>query len=530
MKSIRPRVAFTVPNVLLESGPLRIEMTFRRASTISRLPPLHLRSTSLSHAYWMATGTRLAKQIAVQSGAEQPPQQSNQQSNTACDDAYTSIEANIAEIDRTLSNQINLILHHGDFQKLESAWRGAYHLVSNTETDEKLKIRFMDVSKNELRRTMRRYKGLAWKRSPLFKKVYEEKYGQLGGEPYGCLIADYYFDHTPPDVDLLGALAKVAAAAHAPIISGASASLLQMESWQELAHSCELPHIFTQRREYASWNSLRNTECARYVGLAMPRFLARLPYGAKTKPVGEFDFEEDTNGCDHRRYAWINAAYAMGVNINRSFKLYGWCSSIGGVESGGTVTNLPCHTFPADDGGVDVECPTEIAISGRREAELTRSGFIPLIRRKNGDHTAFVAAQSRQKAAETRGPHIPCASDTTANANLSARLPHMFACSRFAHYLKCIVRDRVGTLEEREDMQRWLNEWIMNYVDADSTHSSQETQTRRPLAAATVMVEDVEGKPGHYRAKLFLRPHFQLEGSTISLRLVAKLPSIQEAA
>jgi type VI secretion system protein ImpC len=523
MKAIRPRVAFTVPNILSESGQLRFEMTFE---SIDDFSPAAIACRVDALAHLLDARTQLAKQMAVQMLAEQPLQQSN----TLCDDGDKSIEATVAEIDQKLSNQINLILHHSEFQNLESAWRGAYHLVSNTETDEKLKIRFMDVSKDELRRTMRRYKGLAWKRSPLFKKVYEEKYGQLGGEPYSCLIADYYFDHTPPDVDLLGALAKVAAAAHAPIISGASASLLQMESWQELAHARDLTQIFTQHREYGSWNSLRNTECARYVGLAMPRFLARLPYGAKTNPVDEFDFVEDTNGFDHRRYTWINAAYAMGVNINRSFKLYGWCSPIGGVESGATVENLPCHTFPADGGGMDVECPTEIAISGRREAELTRSGFLPLIHRKDTDHATFVTAQSRQKAAEVYGPSDPYAPDPTANANLSAKLPHMFACSRFAHYLKCIVRDKVGTLKEREDMQRWLNEWIMKYVDADSANSSQETKARRPLAAGSVAIEDVEGKPGYYRAKLFLRPHFQLESLTISLRLVAKLPSIKEAA
>ena len=519
MKTIRPRVAFTVPNTLSESGQLRFEMSFERIDDFS---PAAVARRVDSLAHLLDARTQLAKQTAVQRLAEQP----GQQPYPLCDDAYKSIEATIAEMDHKLSNQINLILHHSEFQKLESAWRGAYHLVSNTETNEKLKIRFMDVSKDELRRTMRRYKGLAWKRSPLFKKIYEEKYGQLRGEPYGCLIADYYFDHAPPDVDLLGALAKLAAAAHTPLISGASASLLEMESWQELTHSHDLTQIFTQHREYASWNSLRNTECARYVGLAMPRFLARLPYGAKTRPVDEFDFAEEANGDDHRQYVWINAAYAMGVNINRSFNLTGWCSPIGGVESGGTVEDLPCHTF-LDDDGADVACLTEIAISSRREAELTRSGFIPLIRRKNTGHATFVTAHAQQKAAEVHGP---CDAATTANANLSARLPHMFACSRFAHYLKCIVRDKVGTLKGREGMQRWLNEWIMNYVDADSANSSQETRVRRPLAAAAVTLEDVEGKPGYYRAKLFVRPHFQLEGLTISLRLVAQRPSIKEAA
>lgn len=463
---------------------------------------------------------REAVEYAVQTLAEQ----ALAQSATISDDAYKSIAAIIAQIDHKLSEQINLILHHTDYQELESAWRGLSHLVSNTETDERLKIRFMDVSKRELLRTMRRYKGTAWDQSPLFKQVYEQEYGQLGGEPYGCLVADYYFDHTAPDVDLLGSIAKVAAASHTPFISGASPGVMQMGSWQELANPRDLTKIFTQNLEYAAWNSLRNTEDSRYIGLVMPRFLARLPYGARTNPVDEFDFEEDTNGSDHSRYSWANAAYAMGVNINRSFKLYGWCSLIRGVESGGTVENLPCHTFPTDDGGLDMKCPTEIAISDRREAELSKNGFIPLIHRKNTDHATFIGAQSLQKPTEYHDP------DATANANLSARLPYLFACSRFAHYLKCIVRDKVGSFKEREDMQRWLNEWIMNYVDADPVNSSQETKARRPLAAAEVVVEDIEGNPGYYHAKFFLRPHFQLEGLTVSLRLVTRLPSIREAA
>ncbi|MET3109125.1 type VI secretion system protein ImpC [Oxalobacteraceae bacterium GrIS 2.11] len=442
---------------------------------------------------------------------------------TMSDDAYDSIQAIISELDQKLSRQINLIMHHPDFQQLESAWRGLDHLVSNTETDEMLKIRFMDISKTELRQTMRRYKGVAWDQSPLFKRLYEEEYGQLGGEPYGCLVADYYFDHNPPDVELLGAMAKVAAAAHAPFIAGAAPSTLQMDSWQELANPRDLAKI-TGNLEHAAWNSLRDTEDARYVGLAMPRFLGRLPYGVKTNPVDEFDFEEETEGADHRNYVWNNAAYAMAVSINRSFKLYGWCTMIRGVESGGTVENLPCHTFPTDDGGFDMKCPTEIAISDRREAELARAGFIPLVHRKGTDHATFIGAQSLQKPQEYMDP------DATANANLSARLSYLFASTRFAHYLKSIVRDKIGAFKEREDMQRWLNEWIMNYVDADPANSSQETKARRPLAAAEVIVEDVEGNPGYYNAKFFLRPHFQLEGLTVSLRLVAKLPSVKAAA
>jgi type VI secretion system protein ImpC len=460
---------------------------------------------------------------AVEAAVKTLASQALENTVTMSDDAYASIEAIIAEIDKKLSAQINLIMHHADFQSLESAWRGLNHLVSNTETDEKLKIRFMDVSKEDLRRTLRRYKGVAWDQSPLFKRLYEEEYGQLGGEPYGCIVGDYYFDHTPPDVDLLSSLAKISAAAHAPFIAGAAPSTLQMESWQELANPRDLAKI-TGNLEHVAWNSLRQTEDARYIGLAMPRFLARLPYGAKTNPVDEFDFEEETEGANHKNYVWNNAAYAMATNINRSFKMYGWCTMIRGVESGGTVESLPCHTFPTDDGGYDMKCPTEIAISDRREAELAKAGFIPLVHRKGSDNATFIGAQSLQRPQEFMD------SDATANANLSARLPYLFASTRFAHYLKAIVRDKIGSFKERDEMQRWLNEWIMNYVDADPANSSQETKARRPLAAAEVVVEDIEDNPGFYNAKFFLRPHFQLEGLTVSLRLVAKLPSIKDAA
>ncbi|GMV74099.1 MAG: hypothetical protein AMXMBFR78_10500 [Rubrivivax sp.] len=459
---------------------------------------------------------------AVESAVQTLAQQALAATGTISGDAYKTVEAIIAEIDKRLSEQINLIVHHADFQQLEGAWRGLHYLVTNTETDEMLKIRVMNISKKDLHRTVRRYKGVAWDQSPIFKKVYEEEYGQFGGEPYGCLVGDYHFDHSPPDVELLGEMAKIAASAHAPFIAGAAPSLMQMESWQELANPRDLTKIFTNT-EYAAWRSLRDSDDSKYVGLAMPRFLSRLPYGAKTNPVDEFDFEEETSGGDHGKYCWANAAYAMAVNINRSFKYYGWCTSIRGVESGGSVENLPAHTFPSDDGGVDMKCPTEIAISDRREAELAKNGFMPLVHRKNSDVAAFIGAQSLNKPAEYYD------ADASANANLSARLPYMFACSRFAHYLKCIVRDKIGSFRERSDMERWLNDWVMNYVDGDPANSSQETKARKPLAAAEVKVEEVEGNPGYYTSKMFLRPHYQLEGLTVSLRLVSKLPSVKAA-
>jgi type VI secretion system protein ImpC len=435
-------------------------------------------------------------------------------------DVVATIEALIAAIDKKLSEQINAIMHHEEFQRLEGAWRGLHYLVNNTETDEMLKIRFMNITKAELGKDLKKYKGTKWDQSPLFKKVYEAEYGQFGGEPFGCMVADYYFDHNPPDVELLTELAKTAAAAHCPVITGASPTVMRMDSWQELADPRDLTKIF-QTPEYASWRSLRESEDARYLGLAMPRFLARMPYGAKTNPVEEFDYEEDTAGATHTRYAWANAAYAMATNINRSFKLYGWCSRIRGVESGGAVEGLPVHTFPSDDGGVDMKCPTEIAISDRREAELAKNGFMPLLHRKNSDLAAFIGAQSLHKPSEYTDP------DATANANLAARLPYLFASCRFAHYLKCIVRDKIGSFKERDTMEKWLSNWIQNYVDGDPANSPEYVKAEKPLAAAEVVVKDVEGNPGYYSAKFSLRPHYQLEGLTVTLSLVSKLPSVK---
>ncbi len=455
---------------------------------------------------------------AVEQAVQTLAQQALAQTQLIGSDVVESIEAMIAAIDKKLSEQINLIMHHEDFQKLEGAWRGLHYLVNNTETDEMLKIRVMNISKAELGKTLKRYKGTAWDQSPIFKKIYAEEFGQFGGEPFGAIVGDYHFDQSAPDVELLGEMAKISAAAHAPFITGASPTLMQMESWQELANPRDLTKIFTTP-EYAAWRSLRESEDSKYIGLAMPRFLSRLPYGAKTNPVEEFDFEEDTGSADHGKYTWANAAYAMATNINRSFKVYGWCSRIRGIESGGAVQNLPTHTFPTDDGGVDMKCPTEIAIEDRREAELAKNGFMPLVHRKNSDFAAFIGAQSLHKPAEYDDP------DATANANLAARLPYLFATCRFAHYLKCIVRDKIGSFKERDEVQRWLSSWIMQYVDGDPAHSSETTKSRKPLAAAEVVVEEDPANPGYYTSKFFLRPHYQLEGLTVSLRLVSKLPS-----
>ena len=462
-------------------------------------------------------GARVEVERAVRTLAEQ----ALRETAVVSDDVVGTIKAIIAEIDKKLTDQVNAILHNERFQQVESAWRGLHHLVSNTETDEMLKIRVMNISKKDLGKTLKKYKGAAWDQSPVFKKLYEQEYGQLGGEPYGCLVGDYSFDHTPGDVELLGQMSQVAAAAHAPFIAGAGPGLMGMDSWQELANPRDLGKIFGAP-DYAAWRSLRESDDAKYLGLAMPRFLSRLPYGAKTNPVEEFEFEEETGGGDHSKYTWSNAAYAMAVNINRSFKQYGWCSSIRGVESGGAVEGLPVHTFPSDDGGVDMKCPTEIAISDRREAELANCGLMPLIHRKNTDQAAFIGAQSLQKPTEYSDP------DATANARIAARLPYLFASCRFAHYLKCMVRDKVGSFKERADMERFLSDWIMGYVLGNPENAGETLKAQKPLAGAEVKVSEIEGNPGYYAAKFHLRPHYQLEGVSVSLSLVSRLPSAKQ--
>lgn len=432
-------------------------------------------------------------------------------------DVLDTIEEMIARLDEQLSAQMNEVIHAPEFQQLESAWRGLHYLVFNSETDATLKIRVFNVGKTELYRNLKLYPGARWDQSPLFKKVYESEFGQLGGEPYGALVADYHFSHSPTDVQLLRDLSKVASAALAPLITGADPNLLGMDSWTELMNPRDIGKLM-DTPDYAAWKGLRDQVDSRYVAMCMPRVLSRIPYGAKSEPVEEFAFEEDTDGHKGEKYAWMNAAYAMAANINRAYKEYGWTVRIRGVQSGGEVINLPTHTFPTDDGGVDLKCPTEIAITDRREAELSKAGLISIIHRKNTDKAAFIGAQSVYKPKTYINP------DMTASDNLSSRIPYMFAVSRFAHYLKCMVRDKIGSTKEKDQLQKWLNEWITLYVDGDPQNSSEETKARLPLAAARVEVVENEENPGYYSAKFFLRPHYQLEGMDIGMSLVSRLP------
>ncbi len=430
--------------------------------------------------------------------------------------ARLALESLCADIDRKLTEQINVILHHPEFQALEATWRGLQFLVSNAETGSELKIKLLNLSRRDLIRTLRKYRGTAWDQSPIFKRFYEEEYGQFGGEPFGVIIGDYYLDHRPEDVQLIGDMAAIAAAAHAPFIAGAAPSIMQMDSWTELANPRDLTRIF-QTPEYTAWRALRSSEDARYVGLCMPRFLARLPYGARTDPVEIFAFEEDAEGPDSSTYAWANPVYAFASNIARAFAMYGWCARIRGIDSGGVVEGLPVPVFSTADGEVDLRGVTEIALSERREAELAGSGFIPLVQRKNEGIAAFVSAQSLQKPPTYDDPAA------SANAVISARLPYLFACCRFAHFLKCMVRDKVGSTMNRGQLETWLDNWVAGYIDGSPASSPEDWKASHPLEEAHVVVEERSDQPGHYDARFYLRPHYQLEGLTVALRLVSRL-------
>ncbi|MEP7222369.1 MAG: type VI secretion system contractile sheath large subunit [Novosphingobium sp.] len=443
-------------------------------------------------------------------------QQALSDSSIIGSDVFSTMDALRSAIDKKLTEQVNEIIHHPDFMELESAWRGLNYMVMNTSTGKDLKIRVMNMGKAEAYKMSRQYRDAAWDQSPLFKRIYESEFGQLGGQPYGAMVCDYNFDHSAPDLEVMRCLSKIGAAAHCPFVAAAAPALMGMQSWTELSNPRDLGKLF-DATDYAAWRSFRDTSDSRYLALAMPRFLGRQTYGAKTEPVDEFDFEEETGG-DHDKHLWVNASYAMGVRITEAFSTYGWTTRIRGVESGGTVENLPTAMFPTDDGGVDMKCPTEIAISDRREAELSSSGLLALIHRKGSDKATFIGAQT---------VHNPAKYDdaaATASANLSARLPYIFASCRFAHYLKCMVRDWVGGNREAPQLQRDLNKWISNYIDGAPETSSEETKARLPLKDAKIEIIPDEENPGYYKGKFLFIPHHQLEGMDVALSMVSRLP------
>jgi len=429
-------------------------------------------------------------------------------------DADATINSRVAQIDHLISLQLNEILHHPSFQKLEASWRGIKYMMDQSETSSMLKIRVLNVSKKELLRDLQR--APEFDQSVMFKKVYEDEFGIFGGEPFGALIGDYEFSKHPEDIELLEKVSQVAAGAHAPFLTAAAPELLNMDSFSQLGDPRDIGKIFDST-EFAKWKSFRASEDSRYVGLTMPRVLMRLPYGKDTKPVDDFNYEEGVDGTDHNKYLWGNAAYALGARLTTAFAQYGWCASIRGVEGGGLVEGLPTHTFRTDEGDVALKCPTEVAITDRREKELADQGLIPLVHCKGTDYAAFFSVQSANK------PKKFDKAAANANARLSAQLPYILAVSRFAHYMKSIMRDKIGGFMSRGQCQTFLTQWIMQYV-TDDDQASAAVKSKFPLREARIEVSEIPGKPGAYRAIAFLRPHFQLDELTVSLRLVADLP------
>lgn len=433
---------------------------------------------------------------------------------TVARDADAMINARIAQIDHLLSLQLNEIMHAPELQRLEASWRGLKYLVNNSETGTSLKIKVLNVSKKELLRDLQR--APEFDQSALWKKVYEEEFGMFGGAPFGALVGDYEFGKSGQDIELLEKVSQVAAAAHAPFLTAASADMFNLESLTQLDQPRDLAKVF-DTSEYARWKSFRQSEDSRYVALTVPHILMRLPYGKDSVPVEEFNYEEGVDGTDHSKYLWGNAAWALAARLTNAFAMYGWCACIRGVESGGLVEGLPVHNFKTDEGDVAMKCPTETPITDRREKELADLGFVPLVHCKGTDYAAFFSVQSAQK------PKVYDQPAATANARISAQLPYILAVSRFAHYLKAMMRDKIGGYMSQSEAQNFLNRWIMQYV-VSNDDAPFNVKAQRPLKEARVEVSEIPGKPGCYRAVAFLRPHFQLDELTISMRLVADLP------
>ena len=429
-------------------------------------------------------------------------------------DAEATIGKRIADIDRLVSLQLNEVLHNPAFQKLEATWRGIKHLMDESETGSNLKIKLMNVSKKELLRDLQR--APEFDQSSFFKKVYEEEFGVYGGSPFAALVGDYEFGRGAEDVELLEKVSQVASAAHAPFLSAASPSLLNLEEFGQITGIRDVSKVFDST-EYAKWKGFRASDDSRYVALTMPHVLMREPYGKDTKVIDEFAFEEGVDGKDHSKYLWGNAAYSLAARLTQSFAKYGWCAAIRGVEGGGLVEGMAFHNFRTDEGDLALKCPTEVSITDRREKELADQGLVPLVHCKGTDYAAFFSVQTCNK------PKVYDKPEANANARLSAQLPYMLAMARFAHYLKAMMRDKLGSAMSRSQAEQYLNQWIANYVIMDDD-APQAVKAQRPLREARIEVTEVAGKPGALRAVAFMRPHFQLDELTVSLRLVADLP------
>lgn len=429
-------------------------------------------------------------------------------------DAEASIGMRIAEIDRLISLQLNEVMHHPSFQKLEGTWRGIKHLLDQSETSDGLKIKLLNVSKKDLLRDLQR--APEFDQSAFFKKVYEEEFGVFGGAPFAALVGDYEFGRGGEDVELLERVSQVASAAHAPFLTAAAPELLNLSEYNQLTGIRDISKVFDST-EYAKWKSFRASDDSRYVALTLPHVLMREPYGKDTRQIDEFAYEEGVDGRDHSKYLWGNAAYALAARLTNSYAKYGWCAAIRGVEGGGLVEGLATHNFRTDEGDLALKCPTEVSITDRREKELADQGLVPLVHCKGTDYAAFFSVQTANK------PKVYDKPEANANARLSSQLPYMLAMSRFAHYLKAMMRDKLGSAMSRSQAESYLNQWIANYVIMDD-NASQSAKAEKPLREARIEVMEVAGKPGALRAVAFLRPHFQLDELTVSLRLVADLP------
>ena len=433
---------------------------------------------------------------------------------TVSKDTEAMINARIAQIDHLISLQLNEVMHHPSFQKLEGSWRGLKYLLDQSETGEMLKIKMLNCNKKELLRDLQR--APEFDQSALFKKVYEEEFGIFGGAPFATLIGDFEFGKGPEDLELLERISQVAASAHCPFLSAAGADMFNLDSFTNLDQPRDLAKIF-DTTEYAKWKSFRASEDSRYVGLTLPHTLGRSPYGKAGISIEAFNYEEGVDGTDHSKYLWTNAAYSLGSKLSQSFSKHHWCAAIRGVEGGGLVDGLPVHNFRTNEGDMAMKCPTESPITDRREKELADLGFIPLVHCKGTDYAAFFSVQSGQK------PKLYDKEAANANSRLSAQLPYIFAVSRFAHYLKAMMRDKIGSFMSRSSCETFLNQWIMKYVLLDD-NASQTLKSQYPLREARIEVMEIPGKPGAYRAVAFLKPHFQLDELSVSLRLVADLP------
>lgn len=441
---------------------------------------------------------------------EEVPQHVLRKSESAAE----MINERIAAIDRLLSAQVNEILHHPAFQQLEATWRGLDNLLKSSSAAKDVTIKLLPASRSELLKDFDRAPG--FDQSALFKLIYEEEFGTLGGTPFGALVSDLSFGRGAQDVRLLEELSHVAASAHAPLIAAASPHLFDLPSFTELSAPRDLGKIF-ESGELAGWRAFRDSEDSRYVALALPRTLMRLPYGKDTNPVDSFSFEEDCDGSSHGNYLWGSAAWAMSQRIIASYAEYGWCAAIRGVEGGGVVSGLPLHNHESLSGDIVTKCPTETSITDRREKELSDLGFLPLCYAKGTNYGVFFGAQTTNK------PSVYTNELATANSRMASMLPYILAASRFAHYMKAIMRDKIGSFQSKAGVESFLNQWVTRYVTTDD-EASQDVKARYPLREARVEVFETAGTPGAYSAVLHLRPHFQLEELTASIRLVAELP------